>query len=92
MDGKMIYLKDNIASSFIEALPGWTLADCFSAEFLADCLPWREGVTQGMIYDPETDTFSEPPPATEPEPPVNPFEETREAMEILTGGKDDELD
>jgi len=93
MNEKRIYMRGNVVSSIVEALDGWTMEDCFSAEFLADCVPWREGAAPGMVYDPETDSFSDPPPPPEPpEPEPSELERLREAVEILTGGKDDELD
>lgn len=74
---KFIYLTDNTVQEIIPetnpAFPGIPIEQRYSPEFLANCVVVDNNteVQSGWIYDPETQTFSEPP---EPEPvePIDP--------------------
>lgn len=63
------------------AFPGAAIEARYAKEFLDSCVivseerMVAEGIHDGMIYDPETDTFTEPEPESTPEPEPEPVPE-----------------
>lgn len=77
--------------------PGIPVAERYSTEFCQRLIP-REHPEEfvGMLYDPETDTFSEPPepepqPEPEPVPPTPTAWEQLEAQVLFTAVSTDTL-
>lgn len=65
---KVVRLQNNIVAEIIPeyALP---VEKWYGVEFAAQCVEAPDDIKQGMVYDPETETFSEPiPPESEPAP------------------------
>ena len=58
-----VYLNSNIVTEIIPAIdpvfPGIPITARYSPEFLAQCVHWQEGVAQGWLYDPETNTWTQ---------------------------------
>ena len=92
---KYIRLYNNIVMEIIPAenpaFPGLPIEKRYSAAFLAKLKPVEDTVEveQGWVYDPETDTYAQPPePAVEPvQDETVPDEEngTPEQSEEITG-------
>lgn len=63
---------------FDPVFPDVPIEERYTKEFLDGCINTTEerveaeGIHSGMLYDPETDTFSEPPAPPEPEPQPEP--------------------
>lgn len=85
-----ILLTNNIVTEIIPnenpVFPGIPIDKRYSAEFLAECIALDDatGIRTGMLYDADTQTFSEPAPL-EPEPaePSEPAEPEPGELEIL---------
>lgn len=62
-----ICIKNNVVSSFVSELdpvfPGIPIDARYSQEFLSSCIIRENivGLYSGMLYDPETGAFSDPP-------------------------------
>lgn len=79
MANNYLYIFDGMLTEVLpeysEVFPGIHITERYSSEFLSHCIIRTdeqleaEGITTGMLYDAETDTFKEPPePEPEPEP------------------------
>lgn len=53
---------NNIVSQIITVPEGFTIEEMFVPELLPYMIPCDSSVQENWIYDPETQTFSEPPP------------------------------
>lgn len=82
-----IKLKNNVVTGLIQEddllFPGIPIDKRYSAEFLAECIALDDatGIRTGMLYDPDTQTFSEPAPL-EPEPTPVPDLDTLRAAKL----------
>ena len=64
---KTVLLRNNVV---IEVIPNHTfpIAEWYGPDFAARCMEAPDEVDQHWVYDPETQTFSSPPPKPEPAP------------------------
>lgn len=82
-----ILLTNNIVTEIIPnenpVFPGIPIDKRYSAEFLAECIALDDatGIRTGMLYDADTQTFSEPAPL-EPEPATAPDLDTIRAAKL----------
>lgn len=82
-----ILLTNNIVTAIIPnenpVFPGIPIDKRYSAEFLAECIALDDatGIRTGMLYDADTQTFSEPAPL-EPEPATAPDLDTLRAAKL----------
>lgn len=64
---KTVLLQNNIV---VETIPEYALPveRWYGPTFAAQCVEAPDGVEQGWVYDPTTDSFTPPGPQTPPEP------------------------
>ena len=64
---KMVFIEDGADKEIIPdyALP---VEKWYGEEFASNCVEAPEDVKEGLLYDPETKTFSKPPAPKPPEP------------------------
>ena len=89
---RMVQLSNNIVQQILpNDITLDNVAQYYNEDFAAQCVEAPDHVEQRWVYDPEAGTFSEPKPPEIIEPPVT-DEVLREAVSILLGERDDELD
>lgn len=79
---------------FDPAFPDVPIDQRYQKEFLMICVKSNTPIPTGWYYNPDTNKFTEEtpfPPPPEPEMPPS-IDELTEALNILLGGRDDELD